>query len=108
MAPAPADPYKQQKVLINTLTNYLNRLAVTTIGLPSNSTPMDSSGDEIAAQAAKWDTNQGSFLQKKVDQDEKVSPGGGRRKSKRERKKAVVAVNKVRNCVMCVHTKLML
>jgi len=109
VAPAPTDPYKQQKVLINTLTNYLSRLAVTTIGIPSNSTSVDSSGDETAAQVAKWDTNQGSFLQKKVDQDEKVSPGGGRRKSKREKKKAVVAGNKVRNCVvyeMCECTKL--
>ena len=96
VAPTPIDPYKQQKVLINTLTNYLNRLAVTTISLPNHSSSVDSSGDEITAQVAQWDTDQGSFLQKKVDQDDKVvTSGGGKRKAKRERKKAVVAVNKV-------------
>lgn len=96
----PIDPYRQQKILINTLTNYLNRLTLTTISLQNHSTSVDSSSDEITAQVAKWDTNQGSFLQKKVDQDDKITTsGGGKRKAKRERKKGVVAVNKVRNCV---------
>ena len=99
MALIPVDPHKQQKILINTLTNYLNRLTLTTISLPNNSSSVDSSGDEITAQVAKWDADQGSFLQKKVDQDDKITTsGGGKRKAKRERKKAVVAVNKVRKC----------
>ena len=103
----PVDPYKQQKVLINTLTNYLNRLTVTTIGLQNHSSSVDSSGDEITPQVSKWDTNQGSFLQKKVDQDDKVTTsGGGKRKAKRERKKAVVAVNKVRMYLACVVNKM--
>ena len=88
--PAPIDPYRQQKVLINTLTNYLNRLTLTTVSLPNNSSSVDSSADEITAHV-KWDTDQGSFLQKKVDQDDKVTTG--RRKSKR---KKAVATNKVR------------
>jgi len=71
---------------------------LTTTSLTNNSSPLDSSGDEHTVQVAKWDVDQpqeGSFLQKKTDLDDKVmTAGGGRRKSKRERKKAT-AINKV-------------
>ena len=66
----------------------------------NNSSSFDSSGDEVTPPVVKWDGEQpkeGSFLQKKtVDHNDKVmTPGGGRRKSKRDRKKAIAA-NKVR------------
>lgn len=94
----PFDPYKQQKILINTLLNYLNRLTLTTSVLHNNTNSVDSSSDELTAPVAKWSTEpprEGSFLQKKGDYDDKVPSGGGKRKAKRERKKAVAA-NKVR------------
>lgn len=96
VAMAPVDPYKQQKILINTLTNYLNRLTLKTVSVLNNSSSIDTSGDEVTQ--LKWDADQpqeGSFLQKKVDHDDKTTSGGGKRKSKRDRKKAN-AVNKVR------------
>lgn len=109
----PVDPYKQQKVLINTLTNYLNRLTVGTVSLTNSSSLPDSSGDdELTTQVTtKWSTEQnyqlqeGSFLQRKVDSDDKMMTlGAGKRKAKRERKKAI-AVNKVsKNCYRDIHT----
>ena len=97
---APVDPYKQQKVLINTLANYLNRLSLTTVSHLNSSSSFDSSVDEVTLPVVKWDGEQpqeGSFLQKKtVDQSDKAATfGGGRRKSKRDKKKAM-ATNKVR------------
>lgn len=81
---------------------------MTTTTLTNSSSSLDSSGDEHTAQVAKWDAGhpqEGSFLQKKTDLDDKVvTTGGGKRKSKREKKKAI-AVNKVgtdSECVVCV------
>ena len=63
---------------------------------------VDSSGDEVVPQM-NWDTQQsreGSFIQKKVDHDDKViTPGEGKRKAKRDRKRAI-AGTKVRTIGM--------
>ena len=72
---------------------------MTTVSMLNNSSSVDSSGDELSAQVTtKWGVElprEGNFLQKKDDYDDKVmTSGGGKRKSKRERKKAVAA-NKV-------------
>jgi len=98
-AMAPQDPYKHEKFIITTLTNYLHRLTstITTNHLHTYSaSSIDSTDDDhsLLNSSARWDGSHatGSFLQRKSDLEESGPPTGSKRKSKRDKKRGAVAV----------------
>ncbi|XP_065897767.1 uncharacterized protein [Dysidea avara] len=99
-AMVPQDPYQHEKFVITTLTNYLQRLAstITTnhLNTSSSTSSIDSADDEHTLQksSARWDGShaEGSFLQRKSDLEDSGPTAGGRRKSKREKKRGTAAV----------------
>jgi len=96
----PQDPYQHEKFIITTLTNYLQRLtsAVTTNHLNTSlsTSSIDSAADEHSLQnsSARWDGShaEGSFLHRKSDLGDSGPTAGGRRKSKRDKKRGTAAV----------------
>jgi len=96
----PQDPYQHEKFIITTLTSYLQRLtsAITTnhLNTSSSTSSMDSADDEHSLQnsSARWDGShaEGTFLQRKSDLGDSGPTAGGRRKSKRDKKRGTAAV----------------